>query len=194
MSVDQLSTREVILSLLDHPRPVRQLAELSGRHIDAVHSAVRRMRRDRLVKPLTRARQSVLYGLTPLGRILRDQVLSDGASPERRHTDLELFAWVSAGAHRRTVLACLTDPLTARRLRKRVITVHERTGSTHVYHTLRELEDRGLVARSEGLWQTTPLGRDLQRVLGIRAPGPADWSSPAIRTASGPHGVDATRR
>ncbi|MCA9272822.1 MAG: winged helix-turn-helix transcriptional regulator [Phycisphaerales bacterium] len=164
------STRESVLALLDHPRSPREIAESLGVRVKAVQSSLRRMKNARLVKVLTEAKQSKLYTLTPLGRILREELCGDDAPLEKPHGDLDLYAWVQAGAYRRAALVCLVHPMTTRELRKRVIRLHPRIGANHLHGVMRGFASRGIAVKDQSVWRLSPLGLRLQRNMLTRPP------------------------
>ena len=158
------TARERLVPFLRQPRCARELRELTRMHKKTVESTLRRMTKEGWTICVTpQARQARLYQLTYFGHLLLaeltgpgDSESSDAAAPPPE--SLEVRAWVQAGRYRRLVLKHLTEPMTARALRRRILVVYQAIGSNHVHATLRELRRRGLVQHSDGLWHRTLSG------------------------------------
>lgn len=158
------SIRERLVPYLATPRCPRELRELSGLGKKSVESALHRMRRSGWATCLTpHLRQARLYTLTFFGRLLYRELI--GTSPEpggslsKDERALALHAWVQAGRYRRLVMAHLTEPLTARALRTRILNEYQAIGANHVHAALRSLRRRGLVERRDGRWQRRAIDR-----------------------------------
>lgn len=166
------------------PRCPREVRECLGLPRKTMESRVRRWAaRGVLVCVTPSLRQARLYVLSPQARVTvllhtdRLQTVHDGG---RNPHD---WAWLCAGAYRRVVLRRLTEPLSTRALRKRVIAQHPRTSLVHVQHTLRGFLARGLAEReSNGRWHLTKDGAAWQqyqlpvaeRLAPPSAPGPTE--------------------
>jgi len=163
-----LPTRHQALLLLHTPRCAREIRErIPGARRKRIETTLHRLAVDRLIRPVTRARQSRLYERTFLGELLA-QDLGAGADtrlPKLSPEEFEVRAWVQAGAYRRQVLRSLAEPLTTKQIRRVVIASHERTGAGHVQRTLRDFAARGLAERdADRVWRLTPLGERLRLI------------------------------
>lgn len=156
-----MGAREQIVDALEGPRCARELRERTGLSKKTVESALARMQELGLVTCVTPdLQQARLYDLTVRGRLLRRT-----PRPHVEAPPLTEYAWVQAGLHRRILLSALVDPMTPRELRQRAMSRAPRLAIGHVWLTLRELRDRGIVEHVDGRWRPTELGRRLQAHL-----------------------------
>lgn len=192
-----VGARDAVLEVLDAPRCARELRERTGLGRKTVESALRRAQRQGLVGCATPdLRQSRLYELTPLGRAWRreraDGPIDEPDDPTRGEllpgpinlhdtNSLLTYAWVQAGTYRRLVMRNLSEPMTARQLRRRIILEHPRIGANHVRNTLRQLRERSIAQAVDGMWTLTDLGERLRAVdlrgLPERPRLPARWTA-----------------
>lgn len=160
-----LPVRDQLIPLLAQPKCPRELRELAGLRKKTVESALHRMACAGWVRCATpSAKQARHYELTFFGRLLYHEVTG---SPLRdtvlgivgRSDTVALRAWVQAGRYRRLALKHLVEPMTARSLRRRVLSEYTAIGANHVHTALRTLRLVGLVTKEQGLWSRTPQGR-----------------------------------
>jgi len=177
-----MTRRDEVIRHLGSPRCAREIREMTGFQRKTVETILARATKAGIVRCITpRARQSRLYALTTLGRLMRLERV-----PESRHDrpydeeiPWDLYAWVQAGRYRRLALKHLRNRLRPRTLRQAIKADYERIGMTHVYGVLRELKVRALVLERDGTWALTALGRELRRLafpeISRTATGPAGW-------------------
>ncbi len=172
-----VGARDAVLRALDAPRCAREVRERTGLGRKTVESVLRRAQGHGLVCCATpELRQSRLYELTPLGRAwMRERSCAiDGGAVEPAQAPgssegadaacLRTYAWVQAGTYRRLVLRNLVEPMTARRLRRRIVLEHPRIGANHVRTILRHLRGRGIARAEGGVWALTALGDHLRGI------------------------------
>lgn len=181
-----MAARETVLRTLCVPRCAREVRERTGLPRKTIEGVLMRLLRAGLVACLTPTlRQARVYALSPLGQAWAAELLHQ---VDRRETpsvpsshsttpfpssnsfnadDPSFWAvhgWVQAGRYRRLVVRHLAELATARQLRRRILLEYQRVGLNHVRATLRELAERGVCQRADGLWSLTELGRRLQAV------------------------------
>lgn len=193
------STRIRVLALLDIPRCPNEVRErIPGTSRKQIESVIRRLARDRLIVCVTpAARQSRLYGRSYLANMLLSEII--GVEVERTaklsERDLRLRVFLQAGRYRRLVLRAMPDrnepPMTARDIRRSVLTVHQRISAGHVHSVLRSFKQRGIATKdgSDRTWRLTALGARLREYeldgLLERPSGPMTaWGRALGRSAS----------
>jgi hypothetical protein len=159
-----MTVRDALLPLLDAPRCARQLRERSGCKRKAVETAIKRMADQRLVQCITPGlRQSRLYVLTPLGRLIVHEMTGHSV-PDLPDLPWPLYAWIQAGTYRRLVLRHLAHPMSPKSLRMSIVAEHKQVGANHVHTVLRDFAQRG-IARNDGrTWSLSPLGEAFRRI------------------------------
>src|SRR5262245_58243497 len=116
-----MDTRDRIILELRTPRCAREIRERLGIGRKAAESALSRLAHGGVARCLTpQVRQSRLYGLSALGRLLLAEIDPAPGRLGAAEVPLDLYAWVQAGAYRRLVLRHLTEPLRSKQLRERI--------------------------------------------------------------------------
>ncbi len=161
----QLPTRHRVLLLLSCPRCCREVRErIPGSHRKCIETAFARLKADRLIEPVTSCHQSRLYRRSSLGNLLAKELTGD--APECPHDltqeELELRSWICAGRYRRLVLRAISQPMTAKQIRKIILPHFEQIGANHVHRTLRAFRVRAIVVPHDVGWELTSSG-SLQR-------------------------------